>query len=143
MFQVLHWIHDLGFSNLLDHKLKRFGTKITLMQWKDISKNNLVSLWSNPMIELLITTLKICWNPFSSTWTFHAHWINLRMWISFPFVMNGDPFTSWINMQYSKLYTSLYVDVRFERIFDAIYPLVLGVEVEANKIWIWIFKTNQ
>jgi hypothetical protein len=37
-------------------------------------------------------------------------------------------------MQYSKLYTSLYVDVRFERIFDAIYPLVLGVEVEANKI---------
>jgi hypothetical protein len=64
------------------------------------------------------------------------------MWISFPSKMNGDPFTSWINNT-PKLYTLLYVDVHFERIYSAIYPFVHGVEVEANGIWIWIFQTNQ
>ncbi len=62
--QVLHQIHDLGFSNLLNNKLndahKRFGTKITLMHRREISKKDSTSLWSNPMIELSITTLKIC-----------------------------------------------------------------------------------
>ncbi len=87
--QVLHRIHDLGFSNLLYNKLndvhKRFGTKITLMHWREISKKDLASLLSNPIIELSITTLKICSNPFSSTWTFCAHWMNLWMKTSFPF----------------------------------------------------------
>jgi len=47
--------------------------------------------------------------------------------------MNGDRFTSLIN-KIPKLYTSLFVDACFEKISGAIYPLVLGVEVEVNYI---------
>jgi hypothetical protein len=47
--------------------------------------------------------------------------------------MNGDPFKSLIN-ETPKLYTSLFVDVCFKRIYGAIYPFVPGVEVEANCI---------
>jgi hypothetical protein len=48
--------------------------------------------------------------------------------------MNGDPFRSLINKT-PKLYTSLFVDACFfSRICGAIYPNVLGVEVEANCI---------
>jgi hypothetical protein len=47
--------------------------------------------------------------------------------------MNGDPFKSRINKT-PKLYTSLFVDACFKRISGAIYPLVPGVEVEANRI---------
>jgi len=64
------------------------------------------------------------------------------MWISFPFIMNGNPFTSWINNT-PKLYTSIYVDVCFEKKIGAIYPFVPGVKVEVNEIWIWIFQKNQ
>jgi hypothetical protein len=52
---------------------------------------------------------------------------------SFPFKMNGDPSRSLIKKT-PKLYTSLFVDACFKRIFGAIYPLVLGVEVEAKCI---------
>jgi hypothetical protein len=66
----------------------------------------------------------------------------LWMWTFFPFNLNGDPFTSWINKT-PKLYTTLFVDACFEWIYGAIYLHVPGVEVEANHIWIWIFQTNQ
>ncbi len=55
------------------------------------------------------------------------------MGTSFPFKMNGDPFRSRINKTL-KLYTSLFVNACFKRIYGAIYPRVPGLEVEANRI---------
>jgi hypothetical protein len=99
-------------------------------------KNNLASLLSNPAIEFLIITLKICWNPSSSTWIFHAHWINLRI---LPLSkVNCDPFTSSIS-SIPKLYTSHFGDTclcfDYGKIFGAIYLIDHGVEVEANVIF--------
>jgi hypothetical protein len=52
----------MAFSNLniFDHEFndfdKRLGKKVTWMHLREICKMNLASLWSNPTIELLITT---------------------------------------------------------------------------------------
>lgn len=74
----------LVFWNLFDNKFndkhKRFGTKIIWMHLREICKSNLFWLWSNPTIELSITTLKISWNPFFCTWTVFAHLIKPWMW---------------------------------------------------------------
>jgi hypothetical protein len=48
--------------------------------------------------------------------------------------MNSDPCTSSIN-NFQKLYTLFFGDTCFEvRISGAMYPIVPGVEVEANVI---------
>ncbi len=138
----------LGFWNSFYHKLndkhKRFGMKITWMHLREIFKNNLASLLLNPTIEFLIISLKICWNPSSSTWIFRVHWINLRIWPLSK--LNRDPFTSSINNT-PKLYTSHFGDTCLcsdvGKISGAIYPTDPGVEVVANSIfWISICQTT-
>jgi hypothetical protein len=130
----------------LNDKHKRFGIKITLLHLREICKNNLSSLLLNLIIEFLIITLRICWNPDSSTWIFCAHWIHLWILPLSLSKVNRELFTSSIkNIQ--KLYTSHFVDTCFcfdcGRFFGVIYPNNPNVEVEASAIcWIWICQTT-